>query len=179
MSIGGHSEAIMLATLAVKKGWQNKRKAAGNDCSRPNLIMNSAVQEKYVYCTNGRYVIDPVEAVNLVDENTIGREYEDAKKINGLLINKNIDCPIHVDAASGGFIALFVNPNFIWDFRLPKVGSINPSSHKYGLVYPGVFRVVWRSSEFLPQELVFNINYLCADQAIFTLNFSKGASQVI
>lgn len=198
----GSSEAIMLATLAMKKRWANKRKAEGKDFSRPNIVMNSAVQvcwekaaryfdveEKYVYCTDDRYVIDPEEAVNLVDENTIGicsilgttytGEYEDTKAINDLLIERGIDCPIHVDAASGGFVAPFVNPNLIWDFRLEKVVSINVSGHKYGLVYPGVGWVVWRDPEFLPKELIFNINYLGADQASFTLNFSRGASQVI
>lgn len=198
----GSSEAIMLGTLAMKKRWQNKRKAAGKDYSKPNIVMNSAVQvcwekaaryfevdERYVFCTEDRYVIDPAEAVNLVDENTIGicaiigttytGEYEDVKAINDLLVEKNIDCPIHVDAASGGFVAPFVVPNLPWDFRLEKVISINVSGHKYGLVYPGVGWVVWRSPEYLPKELVFNINYLGADQASFTLNFSKGASQVI
>ena len=198
----GSSEAIMLGTLAMKKRWQNKRKAEGKDYSRPNIVMNSAVQvcwekaaryfdveEKYVYCSKDRYVIDPEEAVALVDENTIGicsilgttytGEYEDTKAINDLLVKKNIDCPIHVDAASGGFVAPFVNPNLIWDFRLEKVVSINVSGHKYGLVYPGVGWVVWRDPEFLPKELIFNINYLGADQASFTLNFSRGASQVI
>lgn len=198
----GSSEAIMLSVLAMKKKWVNKRKAAGKDYSKPNLIMNSAVQvcwekaaryfdveEKWVYCTEDRYVIDPEEAVRLVDENTIGicsilgltytGEYEDTKAINDLLVANKIDCPIHVDAASGGFVAPFVNPNLKWDFELEKVVSINVSGHKYGLVYPGVGWVVWRSQEYLPQELVFNINYLGADQASFTLNFSKGASQVI
>jgi len=84
-----------------------------------------------------------------------------------------------VDAASGGFVAPFVCPELVWDFRLPKVVSINVSGHKYGLVYPGVGWVVWRDPEFLPKELVFNINYLGADQASFTLNFSRGASQII
>ncbi|OXV06485.1 hypothetical protein Egran_05747 [Elaphomyces granulatus] len=198
----GSSEAIMLGTLAMKKRWQNKRKEQEKDYSRPNLIMNSAVQvcwekaaryfdveEKYVFCTDERFVIDPKEAVDLVDENTIGicailgttytGEYEDIKAINDLLVKKGIDCPIHVDAASGGFVAPFINPNLEWDFRLEKVVSINVSGHKYGLVYPGVGWVVWRSPEYLPQELVFNINYLGADQASFTLNFSKGASQII
>lgn len=198
----GSSEAIMLSVLAMKKKWQNKRRAEGKDASRPNIIMNSAVQvcwekaaryfdveEKYVYCTEDRYVIDPEEAVKLVDENTIGictilgltytGEYEDTKKINDLLVANKIDCPIHVDAASGGFVVPFVNPNLIWDFRLEKVVSINVSGHKYGLVYPGVGWTVWRGPEFLPKELVFNINYLGADQASFTLNFSKGASHVI
>lgn len=192
----------MLGTLAMKKAWQNKRKAEGKDTSKPNIVMNSAVQvcwekaaryfdieERYVYCTEERYVIDPQQAVDLVDENTIGicaimgttytGEYEDVKGINDLLIERGLDTPIHVDAASGGFVAPFVKPDLVWDFRLERVVSINVSGHKYGLVYPGVGWVIWRSPEYLPKELIFNINYLGAEQASFTLNFSKGASQVI
>ncbi|KAL3424122.1 Glutamate decarboxylase 4 [Phlyctema vagabunda] len=198
----GSSEAIMLSVLAMKKRWQNARKAAGKPWDKPNIVMSSAVQvcwekaaryfevdEKYVYCTPTRYVLDPEETVALVDENTIGicvilgttytGEYEDVKKINDLLVSKKIDTVIHVDAASGGFVAPFVCPELEWDFRLEKVVSINTSGHKYGLVYPGVGWQIWRSPEYLPKELVFNINYLGADQASFTLNFSKGASQVI
>ncbi|KAL1864662.1 hypothetical protein VTK73DRAFT_5700 [Phialemonium thermophilum] len=198
----GSSEAIMLAVLAMKKRWKNKRKAEGKSTENPNIVMSSAVQvcwekaaryfeveEKYVYCTEDRYVIDPEETVNLVDENTIGicailgttytGEYEDVKGLNNLLVERGMDTPIHVDAASGGFVAPFIVPDLEWDFRVSNVVSINVSGHKYGLVYPGVGWVVWRSAEYLPQELVFNINYLGADQASFTLNFSKGASQVI
>ncbi|KAK3397435.1 pyridoxal phosphate-dependent transferase [Sordaria brevicollis] len=198
----GSSEAIMLAVLAMKKRWKNKRIAEGKSVDHPNIVMSSAVQvcwekatryfeveEKLVYCTRDRYVIDPQETVDLVDENTIGicailgttytGEYEDVKAVNDLLVKKGLDTPIHVDAASGGFVAPFVVPDLEWDFRLERVVSINVSGHKYGLVYPGVGWVVWRSAEYLPQELVFNINYLGADQASFTLNFSKGASQVI
>jgi glutamate decarboxylase len=147
------------------------------------------VEEKFVYVTPDRYVIDPKEAVDLVDENTIGicailgttytGEYEDVKAINDLLIERGMDTPIHVDAASGGFVAPFINPDLEWDFRCERVVSINVSGHKYGLVYPGVGWVVWRDPEFLPKELIFNINYLGADQASFTLNFSRGASQII
>ncbi|KAF2183690.1 glutamate decarboxylase [Zopfia rhizophila CBS 207.26] len=198
----GSSEAIMLAVLAMKKLWQNKRKAEGKPYDNPNIIMSSAVQvcwekaaryfdveEKYVYCTTDRYVIDPKQAIDLIDENTIGicailgttytGEYEDVKGINDLLVERNLDVPIHVDAASGGFVAPFINPGLLWDFRLPKVVSINVSGHKYGLVYPGVGWAVWRKPEYLPKELIFNINYLGADQASFTLNFSRGASQII
>lgn len=198
----GSSEAIMLGVLAMKRRWKNKRKAEGKSTENPNLVMSSAVQvcwekatryfeieEKLVYCTNDRYVIDPKEVVDLVDENTIGiccilgttytGEYEDVKAVNDLLDERGLDTPIHVDAASGGFVAPFTVPDLEWDFRLPRVVSINVSGHKYGLVYPGVGWVVWRGAEFLPQELVFNINYLGADQSSFTLNFSKGASQVI
>ncbi|KAI1000085.1 Glutamate decarboxylase [Podosphaera aphanis] len=198
----GSSEAIMLAVLAMKKRWQNLRKAAGKPWDKPNIVMSSAVQvcwekaaryfeieEKYVFCTQERYVIDPEETMSLINENTIGvcvilgttytGEYEDAKAINDLLIERNYDTVIHIDAASGGFVAPFVVPELEWDFRLEKVISINTSGHKYGLVYPGIGWIVWRSPEYLPKELVFNINYLGADQASFTLNFSKGASQVI
>lgn len=192
----------MLATLAMKKRWQNKRKAAGKPYDKPNIVMNAAVQvcwekaaryfdieEKFVYCTPDRYVMDPKEAVDLVDENTIGicailgttytGEYEDIKAMNDLLEERKSECYIHVDAASGGFVAPFTVPELEWDFRLPRVISINVSGHKYGLVYPGVGWAVWRDPEYLPKELIFNINYLGADQASFTLNFSKGASQVI
>ncbi|KAM7216874.1 glutamate decarboxylase [Rhypophila decipiens] len=198
----GSSEAIMLGVLAMKRRWKNQRIKEGKPYDRPNIVMSSAVQvcwekaaryfeveEKYVYCTPDRYVIDPEETINLVDENTIGicailgttytGEYEDVKAVNDLLTKKGLNTPIHVDAASGGFVAPFVIPDLEWDFRLEHVVSINVSGHKYGLVYPGVGWVVWRSAEYLPKELVFNINYLGADQASFTLNFSKGASQVI
>ncbi|KAJ4250242.1 hypothetical protein NW762_012057 [Fusarium torreyae] len=198
----GSSEAIMLAVLAMKKRWKSRRVAEGKPTDNPNLVMSSAVQvvwekamryfeieERFVYCTSDRYVLDPAEAVKLCDENTIGvcmiigttytGEYEDVKGLNDLLIEKDMNVPIHVDAASGGFVAPFTIPDLEWDFRCEKVVSINVSGHKYGLVYPGVGWVVWRAPEYLPQELVFNINYLGANQSSFTLNFSKSASQVI
>ncbi|PQQ14931.1 hypothetical protein Pyn_27950 [Prunus yedoensis var. nudiflora] len=129
----------------------------------------------------------------MVDENTIcvaailgstlNGEFEDVKRLNDLLVEKNKetgwDTPIHVDAASGGFIAPFLYPELEWDFRLPLVKSINVSGHKYGLVYAGIGWVIWRNKEDLPEELIFHINYLGADQPTFTLNFSKGSSQVI
>src|SRR5213079_1611471 len=61
----------------------------------------------------------------------------------------------HVDAASGGFVAPFLRPALEWDFRLPRVQSINASGHKYGLVYPGVGWVVWRDADALPADLIF------------------------
>lgn len=153
----GSSEAIMLGMLALKRRWQNSRRAEGKDCARPNIVMSSAVQvcwekaaryfdveEKYVYCDEQRYVVDPQTAVDMVDENTIGicailgttytGQYEDVKAINDLLVRRGVDCPIHVDAASGGFVAPFVTPELEWDFRLERVVSINVSGHKYGLV---------------------------------------------
>jgi glutamate decarboxylase len=149
----GSSEAIMLGVLAMKKRWKNKRAAEGKPTDRPNIVMSSAVQvcwekatryfeveEKLVYCTEDRYVIDPKETVDLVDENTIGiccimgstytGEYEDVKAVNDLLKERGLDTPIHVDAASGGFVAPFVVPDLEWDFRLDHVVSINVSGHK-------------------------------------------------
>ncbi|KAJ5458896.1 hypothetical protein N7530_010840 [Penicillium desertorum] len=184
------------------KRWEINRKAQGKDASNPNLIMSSGVQvcwekaaryfdiaEKLVPCTETRYVIDPVQAVDMVDENTIGicailgttytGQYEDVQAISELLIQKGLDTPIHVDAASGGFVAPFVNPDLVWDFKLPNVVSINVSGHKYGLVYPGIGWALWRSPEYLPEELVFNIDYLGAEQLNFTMNFSKPASHII
>ncbi|KAG5531912.1 hypothetical protein RHGRI_026499 [Rhododendron griersonianum] len=202
----GSSEAIMLAGLAFKRKWQNKRRAEGKPCDNPNIVTGANVQvcwEKFanyfevelkeVKLREGYYVMDPVKAVELVDENTIcvaailgstlNGEFEDVKLLNDLLIEKNKltgwDTSIHVDAASGGFIAPFIYPELEWDFRLPLVKSINVSGHKYGLVYAGIGWVIWRNKEDLPDELIFHINYLGADQPTFTLNFSKGSSQVI
>ncbi|XP_078444849.1 glutamate decarboxylase 4 [Wolffia australiana] len=202
----GSSEAIMLAGLAFKRKWQNRRKAEGKPWDKPNIVTGANVQvcwEKFaryfevelkeVKLREGYYVMDPEKAVELVDENTIcvaailgstlNGEFEDVKLLNDLLEKKNKltgwDTPIHVDAASGGFIAPFLYPELEWDFRLPLVKSINVSGHKYGLVYAGIGWVIWRSKEDLPEELIFHINYLGADQPTFTLNFSKGSSQVI
>ncbi|XP_074575051.1 glutamate decarboxylase 1-like isoform X1 [Curcuma longa] len=202
----GSSEAIMLAGLAFKRKWQNKRKAEGKPTDKPNIVTGANVQvcwEKFaryfevelkeVKLREGYYVMDPAKAVEMVDENTIcvaailgstlTGEFEDVKTLNDLLTVKNQetgwDVPIHVDAASGGFIAPFLYPELEWDFRLPLVKSINVSGHKYGLVYAGVGWVVWRNKEDLPEELIFHINYLGADQPTFTLNFSKGSSQII
>ena len=198
----GSSEAIILATLAMKRKWQNARKAAGKDNSRPNLVMGANVQvcwekavryleieERMVGCTADYLCMDPHKAVNLVDENTIGvvailgstytGHYEDVKLLDELLEQKKLDVYIHVDAASGGFVAPFVNPDLVWDFRLPRVASINVSGHKYGLTYPGVGWALWRSPEFLPEELVFKIDYLGSAQASFTVNFSKNAFNII
>uniref|UniRef100_A0A1J3JJH9 Glutamate decarboxylase n=1 Tax=Noccaea caerulescens TaxID=107243 RepID=A0A1J3JJH9_NOCCA len=202
----GSSEAIMLAGLAFKRNWQNKRKAEGKPFDKPNIVTGANVQvcwEKFaryfevdlkeVKLSEGYYVMDPEKAVEMVDENTIcvaailgstlNGEFEDVKLLNDLLVQKNKetgwDTPIHVDAASGGFIAPFLYPELEWDFRLPLVKSINVSGHKYGLVYAGIGWVVWRNKEDLPEELIFHINYLGADQPTFTLNFSKGSSQII
>ncbi|KAL5570706.1 hypothetical protein UlMin_020303 [Ulmus minor] len=202
----GSSEAIMLAGLAFKRKWQNKMKDQGKPFDKPNIVTGANVQVcwkkfaryfevelKEVKLRQDYYVMDPDKAVEMVDENTIcvaailgstlNGEYEDVKRLNDLLVQKNDktgwDTPIHVDAASGGFIAPFLSPELEWDFRLSLVKSINVSGHKYGLVYAGIGWAIWRSKDDLPEELIFHINYLGADQPTFTLNFSKGSSQVI
>lgn len=202
----GSSEAVMLAGLAAKRKWKNERMAAGKPYDKPNFVCGANVHvvwEKFasyfeveirdVKLREDFYIMDPVKAVELVDENTIlvcttfgstyNGEFEDVKTLNDLLDKKNSEhgwnVPIHVDAASGGFVAPFIYPEIEWDFRLKWVKSINASGHKYGLVYPGIGWVIWRSKEELPEELIFHINYLGTDQPTFTLNFSKGSSQII
>ncbi|CAG8687644.1 6348_t:CDS:2, partial [Dentiscutata heterogama] len=180
----GSSEAIMLAVLAMKKLWKKRRIAEGKPADKPNLVMAASatryfeVEEKFVYLTEDSYVLNPEKAVELVDENTIGicvilgstytGHYEDVKAVNDFLLLKNKktgwDVPIHVDAASGGFVAPFVNPDLAWDFRLELVRSINVSGHKYGLCYPGIGWALWKSKKYLPEELIFTINYLGSDQ---------------
>jgi glutamate decarboxylase len=141
----------------------------------------------------GQYEITPEAVVNAVDENTIcvvpilGVTYtgafEPIEAIHAALVEHNAktgwEIPMHVDAASGGFVAPFLHADLKWDFRLPLVKSINVSGHKYGLVYPGVGWVVWRSREELPEELIFHVNYLGGDMPTFTLNFSRPGNQII
>jgi len=202
----GSSEAIHLAGLALKWNWRKRRRAEGKPTDRPNLLMGHNVQvcwekfaryfevePRYVPLTDRRYVLGVDEALERVDENTIAvvgilgstytGEYEPIEALNDALVGLNAktgwDVPIHVDAASGGFVAPFASPELTWDFQLPLVRSINVSGHKYGLVHPGVGWVVWRSEEELPHELIFHVNYLGGDQPTFNLNFSRGANQII
>lgn len=202
----GSSEAIMLGGLAMKKAWQAKRKAAGKPYDKPNLVMGYEVQvcwekftryfdveEKFVHLTTDCFVMTPEKMIEAIDENTIGvcailgstytGEYEDIEKMDRLIgeLNKKTgwDVPIHVDAASGGFVAPFIFPDLKWDFQLPNVKSINVSGHKYGLVYAGLGWILFRNRAALPEELIFHTNYLGSDQPSVTLNFSKGASNII
>jgi glutamate decarboxylase len=202
----GSSEAVMLGGLAMKWKWRQRREAAGLDTTRPNMVMGSNVQvvwekfcrywdvePRYVPVTENRFVVDPDDVMERVDENTIGvipilgttytGEFEPIKEIHDRVVAYNadhdLDIPIHVDAASGGFVAPFLHPDLLWDFRLPQVKSINVSGHKYGLTYPGIGFVVWRSNDDLPEDLVFHVNYLGGDMPTFTLNFSRPGNQII
>jgi glutamate decarboxylase len=139
-----------------------------------------------------RFHLDAEQAVAHCDENTIGvvailgstfdGSYEPVAEIAAALGDlqerTGLDIPIHVDGASGAMIAPFLDPELEWDFRLPRVASINTSGHKYGLVYPGVGWVLWRDRAALPSELVFNVNYLGGDMPTFALNFSRPGAEV-
>ena len=205
-STTGSSEAAMLAGLALKWRWREQREAGGKPADKPNMVMGANVQvcwEKFcrywdveprlVPMEGQRFHLGPEEAVALCDENTIGvvailgstfdGSYEPVKEIalalDRLQSDRGLDIPLHVDAASGGFVAPFLAPDLEWDFRIPRVQSINASGHKYGLVYPGVGWAVWRSQEALPRQLVFDVNYLGGHMPTFALNFSRPGSEVI
>ena len=202
----GSSEAVMLAGLAMKWRWRARRASAALSTDRPNMVLGSNVQvvwekfcrywdvePRYVPMENGRYVITADDALARCDENTIGviailgttytGEFEPIEEIHDALVAYNeehgFDIALHIDAASGGFVAPFLHPDLKWDFRLPQVKSINVSGHKYGLVYPGIGFVVWRSEEDLPEDLVFHVNYLGGDMPTFTLNFSRPGNQLV
>jgi glutamate decarboxylase len=205
-STTGSSEAAMLGGMALKWNWRDKMRARGKATDRPNLVTGINVQvcwEKFcrywdieprlVPMEGDRFHLSPEETVKYVDENTIGvvavlgstfdGSYEPVKEICGALdrlaTENGPDVPVHVDAASGGFIAPFLDPDLEWDFRLPRVKSINASGHKYGLVYPGVGWAIWRDKASLPDDLVFKVNYLGGEMPTFNLNFSRPGSQVI
>ena len=202
----GSSEAIMLGALSLKWKWKERREAAGQPVDKPNLVFGGDVHvvwEKFcryfdvepriVRLQEDKYVIGPEDVEPHIDENTIGvaavlgttftGHADDIVGINKLLLDlkseKGLDVPMHVDAASGGFVWPFLYPDSEWDFRLEQVRSINVSGHKFGLVYPGIGWLVFREEADLAKDLVFYENYLGKTDATFTLNFSTGASMVL
>ena len=204
-STTGSSEGCMLGGMALLWRWRARRRAAGQPDGRPNLVMGTNVQvcwekfcrywevePRYVPMVPGRLHLGAAEAAALCDENTIGvvaimgstmdGSYEPVAEIcaalDSLQSSSGTDVPVHVDAASGGFIAPFIQPHIEWDFRVPRVASINASGHKYGLVYPGVGWVIWRNSDALPEDLIFRVNYLGGEMPTFALNFSRPGAQV-
>jgi glutamate decarboxylase len=201
-STTGSSEGCMLGGLALLRRW---RARVPDPARRPNLVMGVNVQvcwEKFcrywdveprmVPMSGERYHLDGASAVSRCDEDTIGvvailgstfdGSYEPVQEISAALDelagSGGPDVPIHVDGASGAMIAPFIDPELVWDFRLPRVASINTSGHKYGLVYPGIGWVLWRDGAALPQELVFDVNYLGGQMPTFSLNFSRPGAQV-
>lgn len=205
-STTGSSEACMLAGLALKRRWMAKRRAEGKDVERPNIVFSSSVQvvwekfanyfevePRYVPITHDEPYLTPRAVLEVVDERTIGVVpilgvtytgiYEPiadiCRALDDLARQKNLDIPVHVDAASGGFVAPFLQPGLVWDFALDRVHSINTSGHKYGLVYPGLGWVLWRSKDLLPEELIFKVSYLGGEMPTFGLNFSRPGAQVL
>ncbi|MEU6927613.1 glutamate decarboxylase [Streptomyces sp. NPDC046385] len=205
-STTGSSEACMLAGMALKRRWTTRNADRYRGGARPNLVMGINVQvcwEKFcnfweveprlVPMDGERFHLDAETAAALCDENTIGvvavlgstfdGSYEPVAEIcaalDALQERTGLDIPVHVDGASGAMVAPFVDDELVWDFRLPRVSSINTSGHKYGLVYPGVGWALWRSSAELPEELVFRVNYLGGDMPTFALNFSRPGAQVV
>ena len=205
-STTGSSEAAMLGGMSLKWRWRERRRAEGKPTDRPNLVMGVNVQvcwdkfcrywdvePRLVPMEGDRFHLTAKEAVAQCDENTIGvvailgstfdGSYEPVAEIcaalDELAAGGGPDVPVHVDAASGGFVAPFAQPDLVWDFQLPRVASINASGHKYGLVYPGVGWALWRDAEALPKDLVFDVNYLGGSMPTFALNFSRPGSEVV
>ncbi|MDX6239609.1 MAG: glutamate decarboxylase [Kribbellaceae bacterium] len=205
-STTGSSEGCMLSGLALKRRWQHARRQAGLSTDHPNIVMGGNVQvvwEKFAnyWEVEPRYIALEGDVFHLtadrlldhVDDNTIGvvtvlgstmdGSYEPIQEICAALdkyeATSGVSVPVHVDAASGGFIAPFLQPDLVWDFRLARVVSIQTSGHKFGLVYPGIGWVLWRAAQFLPDDLVFHVNYLGGDMPTFALNFSRPGAQVI
>jgi len=205
-STTGSSEAAMLGGLALKRRWQKRREAEGKPADKPNLVMGINVQicwEKFANYWDGemrlvpmegdRFTLSAEEAVKLCDENTIGvvailgstfdGAYEPIEEIcaalDDLQERTGLDIPVHVDGASGAFIAPCVDPDLRWDVQLPRGASINASGHKYGLVYPGVGWIIWRDADALPDDLIFWVNYLGDNMPTFALNFSRPGAQVV
>lgn len=201
----GSSEACMLAGLAAKWRWRARRQAAGEPADRPNMVCGPVqvvwhkfarywdIELREVPMAPGRYAMDPASMLERVDENTImvvptlGVTYTGAYEpvealanaLDKLQADTGLDIDIHVDAASGGFLAPFCAPEVRFDFRLPRVKSISASGHKFGLAPLGVGWVVWRDAGELPRELIFHVNYLGGDMPVFQINFSRPAGQII
>jgi glutamate decarboxylase len=205
-STGGSSEAAMLAGMAMKFRWRNRRRAAGGATDRPNLVMSSAVhtcwpkfcrywdvEPRYAPITEPRFAVDAATVASLCDENTIGvvailgssatGTYDPVAEIvaelDRLAAEGGPDVAVHVDAAVGGFITPFLEPEMVWDFRLRRVASINASGHKFGLTYPGVGWIIWQDPDFLPDDLIFDCGLLGGSVPTFTLNFSRSGAPVV
>jgi len=201
----GSSEAVMLGALAMKWRWRAARERAGRSTDRPNLVYGADVhvvwdkfcryfdvEPRQVDLPRGSYTVGPEDLAPQIDENTIGvvavvgttftGECDDVVGIDAMLAElrgRGLDVPMHVDAASGGFVFPFSDPDFAWDFRLDSVRSINVSGHKFGLVYPGVGWLVFRDEAQLPEDLVFYEDYLGERDATFTLNFSGSSAFIL
>jgi len=201
----GSSEACMMAGMAAKWRWREKRRAEGKPTDKPNMVCGPVqvvwhkfakywdIEIREIGMAPGRYGMDVKTMLEQVDENTIfvvptfGVTYtgkfepvlELANALDDLQERTGLDIDIHVDGASGGFLAPFCAPDILWDFRVPRVKSISASGHKFGLAPLGAGWVVWRDADELPDDLVFHVTYLGGDMEVFQLNFSRPAGQII
>ncbi|WP_201721924.1 glutamate decarboxylase [Desulfotomaculum copahuensis] len=202
----GSSEAIHLGLLAHKWTWKKRRIKEDKSLSTPNIIFGAdahvcwdkfakyfEVEPRIIPIEKNRFFIDAESVRQRIDENTIcvgvimGTTFtgacEPVKEINDLLVQvaqeKGWYIPIHVDAASAGFVLPFVNPELEWDFRLSHVRSINVSGHKFGLVYPGLGWLIFKDKSDLPGDLIFYVNYLGDTMPTFTLNFSRSSDMIL
>ncbi|MCX4782405.1 glutamate decarboxylase [Streptomyces sp. NBC_01264] len=204
-STTGSSEACMLGGLALKTRWRKARRAAGLPTDRPNLVCGPVqvcwekfaryfdVELRQMELLPGATGLRPEQLRAHVDENTIGVvailgvtftcDYEPvaeiAAELDAIQRDTGLDVPLHVDAASGGFVAPFIQPDLLWDFEIARVSSISSSGHKYGLAPLGVGWIVWRTAELLPPELIFRVDYLGGDMPTFALNFSRPGGEII
>lgn len=204
-STTGSSEACMLGGMAMKWRWRKAMQAKGKPTDKPNLVCGPVqvcwhkfarywdIELREIPMEGSRYVSSPEEVISRCDENTIGvvltlgitftGQYEPVKAVSDALdkLNKekNLDISIHVDGASGGFLAPFCAPDLLWDFRLPRVKSISTSGHKFGLAPLGCGWVVWGNKKDLPEELIFNVNYLGGNMPTFAINFSRPGGQIV
>ena len=201
----GSSEACMLGGMAAKWRWREKRRAAGKSVDAPNMVCGPVqvvwhkfakywdVEIREIPMSPGRYQMDAEQMLERVDENTImvvptfGVTYtgsyepvlELSQALDTLQEEKGHDIDIHVDGASGAFLAPFCAPDIQWDFRVPRVKSISTSGHKFGLAPLGVGWVLWRDVAELPDDLIFHVTYLGGDMPVFQINFSRPAGQVV
>ena len=204
-STTGSSEAAMLGGLALKWAWRTRQQEAGRDISKPNIVTGPVqicwkkfaryfdVEIREVPLKGGALGLLPENLREFCDENTIGvvatlgvtftGVYEPvealARELDALELDLGIDIPIHVDAASGGFIAPFIQHDLVWDFQIDRVRSINASGHKFGLAPLGVGWIVWASKADLPEELIFYVDYLGGNMPTFALNFSRPGGEII
>ena len=195
----------MLGGMAAKWRWRAKRRAAGKSTDSPNMVCGPVqvvwhkfarywdVEMREVPMAPGRYHMDVEQMLERVDENTImvvptfGVTYtgsyepvlELSQALDQLQEDKGLDIDIHVDGASGAFLAPFCAPDIVWDFRVPRVKSICTSGHKFGLAPLGVGWVLWRDAAELPDDLIFHVTYLGGDMPVFQINFSRPAGQIV
>ncbi len=204
-STTGSSEAAMLGGMAMRRRWEARRKAAGLPTEKPNLVTGPVqvcwhkfarywdVELREIPMEHDRLIMTPEEVLKRCDDHTMGVvptlgvtftcQFEPVKAVADALDklerDTGVDVPMHVDGASGGFLAPFCAPELEWDFCLPRVKSINSSGHKFGLAPLGVGWIIWREATDLPEDLIFWVNYLGGNMRDLALNFSRPGGQVV